>query len=489
MPAVNCKYHPSTPARWYCDHCHISFCPGCVTVSESDTVPECPVCKRGLQSLGSENLVTPFWSRLREFFVFPAYPGPLLLILVLSAIATLIGYVPAATSVKLNIVIWKIELFYILLFPFVVVFLNYAYNVLLDTSHGHLKPIAINTDLLFGNSGVVFKLLLLMLFIELFKAAALNLFHKPGYQVAILLSAMALPAVIMVLAMENKFFHAINPAIVFSVVGRIGASYMILFAFFFLLDNAQFFLSEFLLKYIDESVSIGVYVFVAMYFYLIKFNMMGYVLYQHHGQLGLNVEVEMHEQEAGEKFNTVDVSPEMRAIEILIHEGQTEQALSQLKQYVKKHPSDTDARGRILKLCRLTGDTALHAEQARSYMSYLIDENKLGQAAMVYQGCYEYDKTLKPTKAAERLEMARYYKAKSKYKLATAVLNDLHRDFPTFDGIPQAYFIVAQILCEQFNEDDRAVKILEFVIKNYPAHPLKQELEEYLKIVKGLSEN
>lgn len=421
--------------------------------------------------------------------MYPAYPGPLLLVLVLSAIATLIGHIPAATSVQLDLVIWKIELFYILLFPFVALFLNYAYRVLLDTAHGHLKPAPITADRLFGNSGIVFKFLLLMLFIELFKVAALNLFHKPGYQGAILLSAMALPAVIMVLAMENRFFHAINPAIVFSVVARIGVSYIILFALFYLLDNAQYFLSEFLLQYVDQSFSIGVYVFVTMYFYLIKFNMMGYVLYQHHGLLGFSIEVEMHEQEDENKFDTVDVSPEMRAIEILVHEGHTEQALSELKQYVKKHPSDTDARGRILKLCRLTGDTVLHAEQAQSYMSYLIDENKLGQAALVYQACYEYDKALKPTKAAERLEMARYYKAKSKYKLATAVLNDLHREFPTFDGIPQAYFIVAQILCEQFNEDDRAVKILEFVIKNYPSHPLKQELEEYLKIIKGLSEN
>jgi tetratricopeptide (TPR) repeat protein len=177
----------------------------------------------------------------------------------------------------------------------------------------------------------------------------------------------------------------------------------------------------------------------------------------------------------------------MRAVEILIHEGQTDQAMKELQAIVSKNPSDTDARDRILKLTRLSGNTTLHAQQAQSYISYLIDENKLGQAALVFESCYEYDKSLKPTKAAERLEMAKYFRKKSKYKLATAILNDLHRDFPSFDGIPQAYLIVAQTLCEQFNDDERAQMILEFVIKNYSSHPLIPEVEEYLKIVRELS--
>ena len=41
----------------------------------------------------------------------------------------------------------------------------------------------------------------------------------------------------------------------------------------------------------------------------------------------------------------------------------------------------------------------------------------------------------------------------------------------------------------KFNDDERAQKILEFVIKNYPSHPLTPEVEEYLKIIKNLSEN
>jgi tetratricopeptide (TPR) repeat protein len=487
MPAVNCKYHTSTPARWYCNHCQISFCPGCVTETESGQAPDCPVCKRQLSSLGSENLVTPFWARLREFFIYPASPGPLLLILTLSAITFLIGQVPAAWTVHLDISIWRIDLIYVFLFPFLVVFLNYACNVLIGTAHGYLKPLAITTERLFGHSILVFEILLLILVFELFQIAARILLHEPGYHLASVITSLITPAVIMVLAIEKNFFNAINPVAVTSMITRIGMPYFIMFMLFYLLGVGQDYLMEILLRFIDQSFSLAVYAFVTMYFYLIMFNMMGYTLYQHHGVLGYSIDVEMHQQEDDSQFNTVNVSPEMRAVEILIHEGQTDQAMKELQAIVSKNPSDTDARDRILKLTRLSGNTALHAQQAQSYISYLIDENKLGQAALVFESCYEYDKSLKPTKAAERLEMAKYFRKKSKYKLATAILNDLHRDFPSFDGIPQAYLIVAQTLCEQFNDDERAQMILEFVIKNYPSHPLIPEVEEYLKIVRELS--
>lgn len=489
MPAVNCKYHPSTPARWHCRHCQISFCPGCVTESGSAQAPDCPICKRQLQSLGSENLITPFWARLREFFIYPAYPGPLLLIVALSAITFLIGLVPAAWAISFNLLIWRIELIYVFLFPFMIAFLSYAYNVLEDTAHGHLKPTEVTSERLFGNSAVVFELLLLMLFLELIEIAALSILGQPGYYTAKVMTSLATPAVIMVLAIEKNFFSAINPVTVMSVITRIGMPYFIMFVMFYLLDIAQLYLMDILLQYIDQSYSLAVYAFVTMYFYLIMFNMMGYTLYQHHGALGYSIEVEMHHQEDVNQFDTVNVSPEMRAVEILIHEGQIDQAVEELQDIVRKNPSDTDARNRILKLAKLTGNTDLHAQQAQSYMSYLIDENKLGQAALVFQACYEFDKTLKPVKAAERLEMAKYFRKKSKYRLTTAVLNDLHRDFPSFDGIPQAYLIVAQTLCEQFGDDERAQKILEYVIKNYPSHSLRPEIEEYLEIVKGLPKN
>ena len=40
-------------------------------------------------------------------------------------------------------------------------------------------------------------------------------------------------------------------------------------------------------------------------------------------------------------------------------------------------------------------------------------------------------------------------------------------------------------MAEKFNDDERAIQVLEFIIKNYPSHPLLSEVEEYLKIIKA----
>ena len=168
-----------------------------------------------------------------------------------------------------------------------------------------------------------------------------------------------------------------------------------------------------------------------------------------------------------------------------MHEGKYKEASRELQQLIRKNPSDIEARQRLLKLTRLTGDQELHRQQGQDFISYLIAENKMGPAVKVYQEGSEFDKSFKPAKAVERMDMARYLRQSNQGKLAMAVLNNLHSDFPTFDGVPDAYLIVAQLLAEKFNDDQRAIQVLEFILNNYPSHSRISEVEEYLRIIRA----
>ncbi|MEJ2452501.1 MAG: hypothetical protein P8047_17905, partial [Gammaproteobacteria bacterium] len=183
----------------------------------------------------------------------------------------------------------------------------------------------------------------------------------------------------------------------------------------------------------------------------------------------------------------LEVSPEMRAVEILMHEGKTEQAANQLAGLIRNAPGELEARDRLLKLLRLMGDEFRHREQGQSYISFLFGENKISQAARVFQACYEFDKEFKPQKPGERLELGRYLRQNSSPKQAMALLNNLHKDFPSYENIPQAYLMVAQILCEQFNEDARARQVLNFILENYPSHPMRDAVQDYLRVVDDVS--
>ena len=454
MAVVTCKYHPQTPARWRCESCQINFCPSCIKIT-GQRAPDCPVCKRELTSLGSANLIKPFWARLRNFFLYPLHPGPLIVMGILSVIAFFLVQMPG-WHYRINFILWRIPRNLLYVLPFFFVFLKYAQSVLEETAHGHLKPKPLSAEQLTENGLIVIKLLLLLVIFNLIQFSALLLFGQVGNYIAGFVLVFALPSAIMVLAMEDKLLSALNPETVGSVIRRIGTPYIILFVLF--------------------------------YFYLIMFNMMGYLLFQHHEELGFSIDVELEEiSDKKTKIPEAEVSPELRAVEILIHEGKAEDAVKQLQGIVRNSPTDIEARERLLKLLRLTGDMSVFREQGQSYISYLINNNKLAQAAKVYQSCLDYDKTFRPEKANERLELGKFLRHNGQPRLAMAVLNNLHKDFPSYDNVPQAYLMVAQMLCEQFNEDTRAKQVLEFVLENYPSHPMTDAVRDYLKIVDDVS--
>ena len=472
MAAVTCKYHTQIPARWSCDHCQINFCPGCVKPVASGEMPECPVCKQPLSSVGSGNMIKPFWLRLGQFFLFPLHAGPLILMIIFS----LLGFAIYMTPIP-----------GILLIPLGFMFLKYCHVVLEDTAHGYIKPRPITSEVLSENMEMPFKLILLVFAYSFLIFTAMDLFGMPGYYLASIFVSLALPASIAVLSIEHSFFTAFNPLLVVTVVRRIGLPYFIMFVLLYFLQIAQEQALVILVEFVEPPFSFVLFNFFVMYFMLMIFNMLGYILYQYHEELGFSIDVEAHEHEDTAKHEVVTVSPELRAIEILIQEGKTDEAVKQLENHVVNNPMDLEARDRLLKLLRLNGDMPRHKKHGQNYISYLFHENKATQAARVYQSCVEYDRTFRPAKAQERVELAKFLRQNGKHKLALAILNNLHVDFPTYDGVPEAYLIVAQLLCEQFNEDTRAGQVLEFILKNYPNHSLNQEVRKYLEIVNNIS--
>lgn len=373
----------------------------------------------------------------------------------------------------------------ILIIPLAFMFLKYCHVVLEDTAHGHIKPRPITSEVLSENMEMPFKLIFLVLAYILLIFAAMDLFGMPGYYLVSIFVSLALPASIAVLSIEHSFFKAFNPILVITIIKRIGLPYFIMFALLYFQQAAQDTVLELLADMIDPPFSMILFDFIMMYFLLMMFNMLGYIIYQYHEELGFEIDVEAHEHE--EKTDQLAISPELRTVEILIQEGRTDEAARQLQALVRNEPSNYEARDRLLKLLRLTGDMPKHRQQGQGYISYLFHENKLAPAAAVYQSCYNYDKSFRPAKAIERVELAKFFQQNAKYKLSLAVLNNLHVDFPTYDGVPQAYLIVAQLLCEQFNEDARARQVLEFILNNYKNHPILEEVQDYLKIVDNIA--
>ena len=476
MAKTFCKYHPDVPARWACRHCLINFCKNCIQ-AESGQVPTCPVCGNQLESLGAGNIIRPFWQRIPQFFLYPFQFPPLLFMLFLTVMSIMINKVPA-----------DIMPFGILIeLAMVMLFIKYAYVVLEHTAQGYLQAQRIRSNLLTENLETPFKQLFIvfLFFIGLSELSELD--NEALLYIGMFFTALVFPASVMVLAVEHRLVRAINPVTLLKVIRHIGGAYLIMCLFLLLLLTGAMQATNIMTEYLPESIYMPVGNFIIMLFTLIMFNMMGYVLYQYHEALDYNIK-----KEYSESGNSVswphETESALREIEILFHEGKLGDAHERLIQMIQTHPGNMEYRERLHRLLLARGDTEGLRTYSADYIGRLMLENRPSEAMRVFTDCYKLDKDFKFGNGRQRLAMAQLLNKNGQARAALNLLMNLHVDFPGYEGIPDAYLLVARILCENFNEDEKARQILEFLQTRYPAHPRMPQVKDYMTVVTGLNQ-
>ena len=112
-------------------------------------------------------------------------------------------------------------------------------------------------------------------------------FASPALAVVTILFLMfALPASTMSLAINGSIGDALNPVTLATVMKRIGWPYLILYVFLLLVSAGSSATQLFLGTVAPVWLIVQLITFVSAYFTVIMFNMMGYVVYQYHEDLG-----------------------------------------------------------------------------------------------------------------------------------------------------------------------------------------------------------
>jgi len=476
MAKTFCKYHPDVPARWVCRHCRIDFCKNCIQ-SENEQLPTCPVCGKQVESLGAGNLIRPFWHRISQFFLYPFQFPPLLFMLLLTVLSIVVNRVPA-----------DIMPFGVLIeLAMVMLFVKYAYVVLEHTAQGYLQAQRIHLKLLTENLETPFKQLFIvfLFFIGLSELSGLE--DEALLYIGVFFTALVFPASVMVLAVEHRFLRAINPITLLGMIRRIGGAYFIMCLFLLILLMSAMQATDIMAEYLPQSIYMPVGNFIIMYFTLIMFNMMGYVLYQYHEKLGYGIQQEYSEA-VNSGFWPHETEPALREIEILFHEGKLGEVRQRLIKLVQEHPGNMQYRERLHRLLLASSDMEGLRIYSADYIGRLMLESRPSEAIRVFTDCYKLDKDFKFGNGRQRFAMAQLLNKNGQSRAALNLLTDLHVDFPGYEGIPDAYLLVARILCESFNEDAKARQILEFLQNRYPHHPRMPQVKEYMTVVTGLGQ-
>jgi hypothetical protein len=364
--------------------------------------------------------------------------------------------------------------------------MTYAFAVLERTARGQLDAPRfprgdISADLLTG-----FRQLFLVLLFGLALYATDEYSSQTVYPIMFGLVALVLPAATMTLAVDHSLIRALNPLLWARMMARIGLPYLILVGFLLVLMLGSDTMARIVARLLTDSRVTPLLILVFMYFVLIMFNMMGYVIYQYHEQLGYalpqSLGVNSHRARGAD-----GASAGIRESEILLQEGKLEEALVTLGRKAKEHPVDFVLRDRYHKLLLAANRADRLQEHGRDYLSRLLIERKSSRAMEVLRDCMHANAQFKPANAEEVFPLAMYLKANGEQRLALQLLNRFHSVYPHHHDTPKNYFLAAQLMFEHFNRDADAAAVLRFVIEHFPDHELTPRLRDYLATVERLS--
>lgn len=414
--------------------------------------------------------VTPFWQRLPLFFRYPLHVEPLLYMLVLSFATVLAVVIPVPSPFDYLIVLFGVWL----------AFIRYSYKTLDQTAQGLLTPDQHKFYDAKERANLPYKqfaILMVVGFVINLAAAAGGLV----YGIVLVFCTLALPASVMNLSITQSFWSGLNPLAAISMMRIVGLPYLGLCAFLFLLSASQGVLQSGLLPSMPEWLMLPAFNFVAMYFTLIMFNMMGYVIYQNHHLLGTSVSASASGH--GEEQET----KESDAIGRLIGAGLIDEALELAYEAQRVAPDEVAVNDRYHKLLALAGRDDRLLSHAKRYLSLLLQKGLGDEALTLYRAMQAKDADFAPEQPAQLLKLAEAARRRREFPQALAIVKGFDKRFPRHAEIPAVYLFAARVLCENLKQDASARQILVALVARYPEHPVSAEAQQLLIVLDKLA--
>ncbi len=411
--------------------------------------------------------IEPVWNRLPKFFSYPLKPA----VLVVLAAFTVLYALSRVLFFPFSTILWLLSLMGLY---------KYAYEALATTASGSMEPpeggYNANTDyMVFKHVG----LMLTMQIATVFVAASTG--SAALFWMVTLFFVFAWPAAIITLAMTESLLSALNPLTWAAMMGRIGWPYLAACVFLFLMQASERVVGSLALGMVGEinltALLIGF--FIGGYFLMASFHLMGYLVYQHHEELGVEVDEPLASNEnMSEDQRVVAESRE------LVQEGRVEEAVEQLGRHLKQRGGEPAIHDQYRKLLKLREDTDRLLEHGREYITLLLrsfeDKRK---ALRVAEDCLDIDPEFRPADGSEVRELVELADRFDLDNLVVRLSNGFAKRFPKHKDIPAVHLVAARHLSEKKGKDEMALKVLKDLQSRYPEHELRGEIDKQVALL------
>ncbi len=440
-----CKYHPLQAATFCCNTCDTFSCDKCIDIGrERREVNRCFSCENEVESLGATYNAEPFWRRLEQSFRYPLNVQTMVLIIGVSALTALLSYAPFTF-------LWILIL--------TGAFVRYAFTCLEQSSEGILEAPDIN-EAYQGGVGLLFQLLFIFASIVGMVIGAGYVLGAPAATFVGVISAIALPAIIINFATSGDLLESLNPLKTFGLIMSVGLPYGLLLAFIMIMSASVGVLQnsigdEFtLVNSILQSI-------IANYYVIVIFHIMGYMIFQYQGKLGFTARASTDEAFTERS----DLDALQAKIDVTVKEGEFETAADLFGEAVKKFPTDGPLLHKcfdFLYACKNQEDIVAFAPR---YMSYLIKSQSLDKLNLVYKKVLQIAPGFVPKTPELRYALAIECSRVGDSKAVVKLVNGLHKQSPQFEYLVEAYELLASALGDIPNMGERVVQCQRLVEK------------------------
>lgn len=462
---THCKYHPLEPAAWHCAGCRLDLCGGCSPELPGADAHSCPLCSAELTHLGAANSAAPFWTRLGEFFNYPLQAAPMVF-MALSVLVPVLLPSEGVLALVGGVLLLLLQI-------------RYGFAALERTAQGRMTPPPLSELLKTEHLGLGFKMFGVIL-VAIVANAFVGRYSAVLGVACLLLTVVAVPASLMILAIDKDINSAASPRLLYGLISRIGiVPYGLLCLFLFLVLLCLVTAVRLLADIMSPAVLAPVIGVAGNYYTLVMMHMMGYVLFQYQAELGFAAAME----EGHRPRRPRRVDPQQLQFEILLKEGQYARALAQLRSEITRRPDHVLAHERHFQLASALNEEDALRWQASGYFKALMLSGREMQLASLLKNYLARYPGFTPDDPDVRYELAQALQQAGEPKLAVHVLNGLHKDSPHYPRLVEAYLLAARVLNEQLALPQKAAALIQFLEGRFRSHRAFAEVEAYKAVL------
>jgi hypothetical protein len=408
--------------------------------------------------------IAPFWTSTHRFFGFPLQLGPLFYLLLLSACSLL------SLVLMMFLPFWAAILVTELGIALATV--RYGFRIIHQTSRGLLHSSDFRPNWQQGPAASLPWKLLGILIAWGFLAGWVGKSHPTLGLVINLGVSLAFPAIVVTLVQDESFSHSLNPLAWLRVMRAFGWSYLVLILFTLLLSQGGESAMGWLVPRVSRMLLLPTAHAVSIYFFFVTCSLLGYVMYQHHEALDIDLQRPMGgggraeaEDDSASRSREVD-----RHVSELIAAGEMAHALDVAYEAQRHQPDDLKAQARYHQMLTLAGKPdRLGHHAARTYVPLLLKKDMASRALEVFKACRDAGVAVDFDSPAPLLALARHQYKLGDAQAALDMVQDAETRHPGHDLLPSVLEFQVRVLLQGLHDKPRAVALAQRMQARYPA--------------------